>query len=254
MSDWVARRPLSRRSCPPCWSRRSRGSRRSACAGGWPFRSGSPPQGRPNAWSACDCRRLPSGWLHSPTTTSIRFGLERRRAEVIIRLAARAPAIERLGAREHADAKARLGATARHRPMVRRRGGSRRLGRSRRHQRRGLPHPEPGRLRPRRRAARGRRAHARAPGALSRPARTRPAPARAVGDRGPRGTDRTCRRAPSRGSEELRSGRREPDRIARLDGKVGGGARFVADDGHPFPCVDQDAVSTGLYLAIGRDA
>ena len=36
------------------------------------------------------------------------LGLERRRAEVIVRLAARAPAIERLGTREHADAKARL--------------------------------------------------------------------------------------------------------------------------------------------------
>ena len=46
---------------------------------------------------------------------------------------------------------------------------------------------------------------------------------------------------------------RQPDDVAGLDAQLGGGIRLVADDGHPVPGIDEDAIRTGLDAPVRPD-
>ena len=56
---------------------------------------------------------------------------------------------------------------------------------------------------------------------------------------------------PARGLERLAGS--QPDDVAGLDAQLGGGIRLEADDGHPVPGVDENAIRTRLHASVRPD-
>ncbi len=111
------------RSSPRSWSRRSRARRPIGCGTGWSASTASRPRGHQGRTWACGCCPRPATLAALPYYAYHPLGLERRRAELIRAVAARAAWFEAIVDLPLPEAYARLAGRAGHRAMDGRGGG-----------------------------------------------------------------------------------------------------------------------------------